>query len=141
MDFEFKLVGEGSGRRTAHRERVRGLVAATEDDGARYVVHDVSARGLALVDPEVGLGLGRICRVSLAIGAKVLVTGLPAEVVREARPERWLAGVAFGALNLRQEAWLDKLILEIQKRRIDLRKALAATENLEDEKKTDRADP
>ncbi len=58
-------------------------------------------------------------------------------VVRVSGPG--LAGLAFGELSLRQEAWLDKLVLEIQKRRIDLRKARERADNLED-KKTDRAD-
>lgn len=140
MDVEFKLVGEISSRRAAYRERVRGLAAHVED-GTRYLVHDVSARGLALVDREAHLRQGQLYRLSLAIGSKVLITGLPVTVVRQATPERNLAGVAFGELNRRQEAWLDKLVLEIQKRRIDLRKTLAAADNLEDEKKTDRADP
>ena len=50
-----------------------------------------------------------------------------------------LTGLAFGQLSLRQEAWLDKLVLEIQKRRITLRKAHGAAENPE-ERKTDRVD-
>jgi len=141
MDVEFKLVGEISSRRAAYRERVRGLAAHVEEDGTRYLVHDVSARGLALVDREAHLRQGQACRLSLAIGSKVLITGLPATVVRQATPERDLAGLSFDELNRRQEAWLDKLVLEIQKRRIDLRKTLAAADNLEDEKKTDRADP
>ena len=49
------------------------------------------------------------------------------------------AFMGFGELTLRQEAWLDKLILEIQKRRIDLRKSREGVENPED-KKTDRVD-
>lgn len=141
MDFEFKLVGEISGRRASHRERVRGLTARIEDGEARFVVHDVSASGLALVDPEAILRQGQTCHVTLAIGDKQLATGLPAEVVRQAQPDREIAGVSFRSLSLRQEAWLDKLVLEIQKRRIDLRKTLAEADNLEDEKKTDRADP
>lgn len=140
MDVDFKLLGEISGRRAAYRERVRGLAAHVEEDGSRYLVHDVSACGLALVDREGRLRQGRTYRLSLAIGSKVLIADLPVTVVRQATPERGLAGLSFGALGRRQEAWLDKLVLEIQKRRIDLRKALAAADNLEDEKKTDRAD-
>lgn len=120
MDVTFELEGE-SGRRMAHRERVRGLAARLDAAGGTYVVHDVSVAGLALVDPEGRLAPGRTCRLDLAIGPKVLVAGLPATVVRQAG--QGLAGLAFGQLSLRQEAWLDKLVLEIQKRRINLRKA------------------
>lgn len=137
MDFTFELEGE-VGRRATHRERVRGLTALWEDDGSRqYVVHDVSASGLALVDPEKTLASGRAGHLTLSIGPKALVAGLPVVVVR-ATPDG-LAGLAFGELSLKQEAWLDKLVLEIQKRRINLRKAREMAENLED-KKTDRAD-
>ncbi|MEA4858469.1 MAG: PilZ domain-containing protein [Solidesulfovibrio sp.] len=136
MDFTFTLEGE-MGRRAAHRERVRGLVALWDDGGDRhYVVHDVSASGLSLVDPEGTLAPGRTGRLTLAIGPRTLLAGLPVAVVRLTGG---LAGLAFGELSLRQEAWLDKLVLEIQKRRIDLRKARERADNLED-KKTDRAD-
>ena len=136
MDVTFQLEGE-VGKRTAHRERVQGLVARLDGDAARYVVHDVSASGLALVDPEGRLALGQSCRLALCIGPRELIAGLPATLAR--RAEGGLAGLAFGELTLRQEAWLDKLILEIQKRRIDLRKSREGVENPED-KKTDRVD-
>jgi hypothetical protein len=139
MDFTFELEGE-SGRRQAHRERVRGLAARIEGHEADFTVHDVSVSGLALVDSERRLRQGAACRVSLLIAGRLLIAGLSAQVVREVGPERELAGVAFGALSARQEAWLDKLVLEIQKRRIDLRKARAVADNLEDKKKTDRAE-
>lgn len=136
MDFTFKLEGE-IGKRSAYRERVRGLVARLEGGGDHvYAVHDVSATGVALVDPEATLVSGTKDLMTLAIGPRTLIAGLPVTV---ARVTGGLAGLAFGELSLRQEAWLDKLVLEIQKRRIDLRKAQEQAENLED-RKTDRAD-
>lgn len=136
MDVTFELEGEG-GKRAAHRERVRGLVARLDDEADGFVVHDVSASGLALVDPEARIAVGRDCRLALGIGPRELVAGLPAKVVRRAGDG--LTGLAFGELSLRQEAWLDKLVLEIQKRRIDLRKSRQHAENPED-KKTHRVD-
>lgn len=136
MDITFQLEGE-AGKRAAHRERVRGLVARIDGWGTSYVVHDVSAAGVALVDPEERLSVGRFYRLTLCIGSKELITGLPAAMARRAKDG--LAGLAFGELTLRQEAWLDKLVLEIQKRRIDLRKSREGVENPED-KKTDRVD-
>ena len=136
MDVTFQLEGE-VGKRTAHRERVQGLVARLDGEAAAYVVHDVSASGVALVDPEGRLVPGRTCLLALCIGSRELIAGLPAALAR--RAEDGLAGLAFGQLSLRQEAWLDKLILEIQKRRIDLRKSREGVENPED-KKTDRVD-
>ena len=136
MDVTFELEGE-VGKRAAHRERVRGLVARLDDEADGFVVHDVSASGLALVDPEARIAVGRDCRLALGIGPRELVDGLPARVVR--RAEGGLTGLAFGELSLRQEAWLDKLVLEIQKRRIDLRKSRQDAENPED-KKTHRVD-
>ena len=135
MDVTFQLEGE-VGKRTAHRERVQGLVARLDGEAAAYVVHDVSASGVALVDPEGRLVPGQDCRLALRIGAKELIAGLPAVIARRADGR---VGLAFGPLSLRQEAWLDKLILEIQKRRIDLRKSREGVENPED-KKTDRVD-
>ena len=131
MDVTFELEGE-VGKRAAHRERVRGLVARLDDEADGFVVHDVSASGLALVDPEARIAVGRDCRLALGIGPRELVAGLPARVVRRAGDG--LTGLAFGELSLRQEAWLDKLVLEIQKRRIDLRKSRQDAENPEDKK-------
>jgi len=128
MDFEFKLEGE-SGRRQAHRERVHGLVARIDGLEEPFVVHDVSASGLALVDPRGELTQQWVCRVALAIGERVLARDLPAIVVREADPAGRIAGLSFMDLGPRQEAWLDKLVLEIQKRRIALRKAREASDN------------
>ena len=135
MDVTFELEGERC-RRAAFRERVRGLTARLED-GGEFVVHDISAAGVALVDVEGKLPSGRQCRLTLAIGQKDLVSGLPATVVRAAG--QGMVGLAFGQLSLRQEAWLDKMVLEIQKRRINLRKARGPAENIEG-KKTDRVD-
>lgn len=136
MDITFQLEGEG-GKRAAHRERVKGLVARLDDEDRAYVVHDVSASGVALVDGEGRLVAGRQCRLALGIGPRELIAGLSAKVIR--RTDDGLVGLAFGTLTLRQEAWLDKLILEIQKRRIDLRRSREDAEKPED-KKTDRVD-
>ena len=129
MDFEFKLEGE-AGRRQSHRERVQGLVIHIEGLAEPLVVHDVSSSGLAVVDPKGVLVREWVCRVVLAIGERALARGLPAKVVREADPAGRIAGLAFVDLGPRQEAWLDKLVLEIQKRRIALRKARDASDNL-----------
>ena len=136
MDVTFTLEGE-VGQRAAHRERVRGLVVRFEDDGHEYVVHDVSASGVAVVDAAGGLVRGRRAALTLAIGAKTLITGLPVTVARVGPGD--IVGLAFGELSLRRQAWLDKLVLEIQKRRINLRKARELAEKPQD-KKTDRAD-
>jgi len=137
MNIQFELEGE-AGRRTAYRERVRGLMAQLDDGGETFVVHDVSATGIALVDPDGKLATGRTCHLSLCIGPKSLVADLPATVVRKA--DQGLVGLAFGQLSLRQEGWLDKLVLEIQKRRIDLRKAQADVSGNPEDKKIDRVD-
>lgn len=139
MDFEFKLEGE-SGRRKTHRERVRGLAAVVDGLAEPFPVHDLSASGLALEDDRGRLRRGRACLIALAVVDRMLVRDLPAVVVREGAAGGGKAGVAFGDLTPRQEAWLDKLVLEIQKRRITLRKARETAENLEDKKKTDRAE-
>lgn len=128
MDFEFKLEGE-AGRRLTHRERVQGLVVRIDGLAEPFVVHDVSASGLAVLDPKGQLAREWVCRVALAIGERVLARDLPATVVREADAAARIAGLAFTGLAPRQEAWLDKLVLEIQKRRIALRKARAASDN------------
>ncbi len=120
MDFDFTLEGENLPRR-AFRARVVGLAARVHSHGRDYPVRDISATGLALLDETRGFRQGESLVVDLEIHRKAFLKDLPARVIRVL--ENGIVGLDFTQLDLKAEERLDKLVLEIQKRLIDLRKA------------------
>lgn len=107
-------------RRRAYRATVRGLQLRVEDDDRLYNVCDISGAGCGLCAPPgtYTYEVGRILSVRLEAGGKILLPGLRAKVVRSL-PDCMVA-CSFQELTQRQEYALDKLVLEIQKRQIDL---------------------
>ncbi|NMC48406.1 MAG: PilZ domain-containing protein [Desulfovibrio sp.] len=120
MDFDFTLEGENLPRR-AFRARVVGLAVRVHSHGRDYPIRDISATGLALLDETRGFRQGESLVVDLEIHRKAFLKDLPAKVIRVL--ENGIVGLDFMQLDLKAEERLDKLVLEIQKRLIDLRKA------------------
>ena len=120
MDFDFTIEGEDHPRR-AFRARVVGLGARVHSRGRDYPVKDISATGLGLLDETRGFRQGESLVLDLEIHGKAFLRDLPATVVRV--HEHGVVGLDFLELDRRVEQRLDKFVLEIQKRLIDLRKA------------------
>lgn len=121
-DLNFSLTETSPVQRSAYRAMVRGLFARL-DDGSVYDVHDISAGGCSLAMPLHAYQVGYRFILDLLAGKTVLVTGIEAEVVRLIPNS--LAACAFLDITRYQEIKLDKLVLEIQKRKIAQRKNLA----------------
>lgn len=120
-DFEFSLPG-GEGRRRAFRTRVPGLTVRVSGQGDTYEVKDLSATGLAiLMGQDGGFQEGDLLSVDLLLGGRLYVAGLPVRVV--VIVDDIVAGCNFEELDRRQEARLDRLVLEVQKRLIVLTKS------------------
>ncbi|GFM37566.1 PilZ domain-containing protein [Desulfovibrio psychrotolerans] len=113
--FEFSIGGEESARR-AFRAQVPGLEVWVAEHDAAYSVKDVSATGLAVQTQGKPFKEGQSVHLDMMISKRLFISQLPCKVVRV------LASgvVAFDFLELdrRQEARLDKLVLEVQKRSI-----------------------
>ena len=130
MDFDFSIDGEDRPRR-AFRARVAGLGARVHAHDRVYPVKDVSATGLALLDETRAFRQGESLVLDLEIHQRPFLKNLPVKVVRVL--EGGIVGLDFGQLDRRMEARLDKLVLEIQKRLIDMRKARELAEKQEAE--------
>ncbi|MEG2172310.1 MAG: PilZ domain-containing protein [Desulfovibrionaceae bacterium] len=121
-DLSFSLIQVNPVQRSAFRAMVKGLFARFTD-GARFDVHDISASGCSLAMPLHAYVVGHEFTLDLMAGDKVLLAALQARIVRLI-PDG-LAACAFMNVSRHQEFKLDKLILEIQKRKIAQRKNLA----------------
>jgi hypothetical protein len=113
-------------QRQAYRTNIPGLEALIKSPRVLLPVKDFSASGLALVDAEARLGQGDKFEFDLLLNKKLLIPGLTAKTMRVL--EHGLVGCSFVDLDLRKEAKLDKLVLEVQKRIIALKKAKSEQE-------------
>ncbi|ABB38337.1 type IV pilus assembly PilZ [Oleidesulfovibrio alaskensis G20] len=130
MNEEFDIVFTGTGgQRRAFRTRIRGLEAFLEERGTFLPVRDISATGCSVDGDEQGFGIGDDFRIDLFVNKKLFIAGLLLRVVR-LLPDGGL-GCSFEELDRRQEARLDKLILEVQKRQIAMKRATVCDEELE----------
>lgn len=112
---------ESLGPRSAFRATLPGLMIGLPT-GQQIQLKDLSAGGLSFELPraESVLVPGSVVRANLLIADNLYLEGLPCRIVRIAANN--LVAAAFDNLSLQQEARIDKLVLEIQKRLIAQRK-------------------
>ncbi|MBG3876582.1 PilZ domain-containing protein [Desulfovibrio oxamicus] len=120
-DFDFTLPSDVEGERRAYRTSVPGLEASVAGKDGTFPVENVSAVGIAMHAPGHAFAEGEDLRVDLLIMGKPYITALPARVARLG--EGGLVGCELASPDFWQEARLDKLVLEVQKRMIAQRKA------------------
>ncbi|WP_461209901.1 PilZ domain-containing protein [Desulfocurvus sp. DL9XJH121] len=120
-DFDFSIGGEEKGApRRAFRAKIPGLTIHVPDKGKSYAVADLSAMGLAFMDESRGFKEGQVVEFDLLISKKVFLSKLTVKVMRLL--DNGLVGCNFEGVDYRKEAKLDKLVLEVQKRMIALKK-------------------
>lgn len=122
MDFEIKMDGDDSFRQ-AYRTRVPGLDVRviTQSGPQDFSVLDISATGFAFADNPRNYSSGMIFSFDLLLNKRLFLGDLKAKVMRVL--DKGIIGCNFEAMDRRQEIKLDKLVLEVQKRLIELRKA------------------
>ena len=121
MQFDFKSPSGNTERRSAYRTRVPGLAVVVCDKDHRFSVRDLSVTGVAIDVQEADHTVLDGTTVDLMLLETPVLKGVRLESVRLFE-KRFLA-CRFRGLTRRQEANLDKLVLEVQKRIISLRKA------------------
>jgi len=120
MGFDIDLPSGDDQLRKAFRTKVPGLAVRFPALKKVFEVKDVSATGFAVLDPEKGFKEGQSLEVDLLIKKKVFVAECKAVVMRVL--DNGIIGINFVDLGRQQQAKLDKLVLEVQKRLIELRK-------------------
>jgi PilZ domain. len=123
MDFDIQMPTEDDKLRQAFRTRVPGLAVRinTEKGVLDCPVSDISATGFAFVDNPRGYSNGQEIVVDILLAKKLFLGDIKAKVMRVL--DKGIIGCNFMGMERRQEIRLDKLVLEVQKRLIELRKA------------------
>lgn len=118
-ELSFSVAGDDSQRR-AFRAKIPGLKVVVPAKNKGYDVVDLSAMGLAFRDETRDFKENVIITFDLCLNDKVFLSELTARVMRVLG--NGLIGCNFEGNDHRKEARLDKLVLEVQKRLIALRK-------------------
>lgn len=125
--LDFSLPGHEEFSRRAFRACVPGLDVLLSDRRAIFPVRDVSAVGLAFAASPGLFREGDALSLDLLVSGHLFIAALEARTVRITADG--VVGCSFVALDRRQEERLDKLVLEVQKRMVALRKAAEAEQD------------
>ena len=120
MDFDLRLPEEEERLRKAFRTKVPGLSARFPGLGVVMEVADLSATGFAVLDEAGRFKEKDGVEVELLIKDKLFLSGAKAMVMRVL--DNAIVGLNFVDLERQKQIKLDKLVLEVQKRLIALRK-------------------
>lgn len=120
MTFEINVSGGDDQLRKAFRTKVPGLTARFKALGKSFEVKDLSASGFAILDQSKGFKEGQSVDLDLLINKKLFLGGVGGEVMRVL--DNGIIGINFIELERQKQVKLDKLVLEVQKRLIELRK-------------------
>ena len=122
-DMDIKMGDGGESVRQAYRTRVPGFEVKFLKSGTIYDVKDLSASGFAVQEDPKAFSSGDSCPVEFYLNKKLFLGDVTAKVTRVVH--QGIVGFTFEELDRRQIIKLDKLVLEVQKRLIQLRKAKA----------------
>jgi c-di-GMP-binding flagellar brake protein YcgR len=119
-EFEFDIPKHENKRR-AYRVNIRGIRVHIPERGESYPVRDLSAVGMCIMASEGSFEWGEVFEFEIVKEDIVSIPNLFGKVQR-LLPDGQV-GVSFEELDPRNEARLDKLVLETQKQMIDQKRA------------------
>lgn len=131
MDLKINVPNEDERLRQAFRTRVPGFNAVIEGLEGKFPVKDLSATGFAVSESRNSFTEGEVYVVSLMLKEKTFLGTVQAKAMRVM--ENGLTGFNFHEIDRRQQIKLDKLVLEVQKRLIALKKAKREQQDDQDE--------
>ncbi|BCS86890.1 PilZ domain-containing protein [Pseudodesulfovibrio sediminis] len=120
MDFQISIPDEEEQLRKAFRTKVPGLTVRFPSLNRALDVMDLSATGFAVLDSENGFQEKQTIEIELLIKNKLFISGASALVMRCL--DNGIVGLNFVDLERQKQIKLDKLVLEVQKRLIALKK-------------------
>lgn len=120
MDFKINVPDDDDQLRKAFRTRVPGLNVRFPALKRVFEVKDLSATGFAVLDPDKGFKENQPLEMELLIKKKLFLGEVNAIVMRVL--DNGIIGINFVDLERQKQVKLDKLVLEVQKRLIELRK-------------------
>lgn len=120
MGFDIEISTGDDKLRKAFRTKVPGLTVRFPALSKVYEVKDLSATGYAVLEPAKTFKEGQTLDAELLINKKLFLSGVASVIMRVL--ENGIVGINFVELDRKKQAKLDKLVLEVQKRLIELRK-------------------
>lgn len=120
MSFEINVPSGDAQLRKAFRTKVPGLSVRFLGVNKSHDVKDLSATGFAVLDQGGAFKEGQALEVDLLINKKLFLGAAKVEIMRVL--DNGIVGINFTGLGRQEQAKLDKLVLEVQKRLIELRK-------------------
>ncbi|OBQ51561.1 PilZ domain-containing protein [Halodesulfovibrio spirochaetisodalis] len=125
-NLEFTMPTNGNERRRAFRAKAYGVSVTFDEQNVTCDILDVSVTGFAIKNDLAFLREGSEHSISINVAGKSYLSDLTCRVVRIL--DNGIIGCDFRTLDRRQEARLDRLVLELQKRMIAKKKEKSATE-------------
>lgn len=121
MGFSIEIsTGSDDTLRKAFRTKVPGLTVRFSALKKVLEVKDLSATGFAVLDTDKSFKEGQQLDTDLLINKKLFLGDVQCETMRVL--DNGIVGINFVNLDRQKQAKLDKLVLEVQKRLIELRK-------------------
>ena len=120
MSFDIEISTGDDSLRKAFRTKVPGLMVRFQALKKAFDVKDLSATGYAILDSDKGFKEGQVVEADLLINKKLFLRGVKSEIMRVL--DNGIVGINFIELERQKQVKLDKLVLEVQKRLIELRK-------------------
>ncbi len=118
--FDFTLPEDKQGQRHAFRANVHGIDVRLNKGKNIYHIVDISVTGCAFQMPQKFFAIGNEFILQMEVSGRVILAGLHARVIRSTA--QGLVACTFLKMSERQELAMDKLVLEIQKRIIEVSK-------------------
>ena len=106
----------GNERRRAFRAKAYGVAVTFEEQNVTCDILDVSVTGFAIKNESISVKEGAEYSITVTVAGKMYLSDLTCRVVRKL--DNGIIGCDFRSLDRRQEARLDRLVLELQKRMI-----------------------
>ena len=119
MDFDFTLPEESSAKRQSFRVTVPGLEIRIKEKKTYYPVRDLSAGGVSFASGQHTFRMTEMVLLDITLNKKLFIPEVEAKVVRVGKG---VTAVAFQKMEFEKECKLDKLVVEVQKRVIELKK-------------------
>ncbi len=134
MNLRFNYTPPEDSGREAYRAAVPGLVAMLSGFSCAFPILDISYSGMAIKMDEIeNLTAGQEAVIEILSASRKKIMRSSVRLVH-LNKEMNVAGFEFIDLTPLQEASLDKLVLEVQKRQIQRQRLFATSGSKEDKK-------
>lgn len=122
VDFDFRYTGPENKGRVSYRVAIQNALVRIEGREHPYALENISATGLAFHATGSEFKAGQMLVADITGQKRSFLSGLKLEVVR-VNKEEGIVACRMVDLDSDNEALIDKLVLEVQKRELARKRA------------------